>query len=149
MRTSNKGVVQIEAFEGTKLYPYQDTGGKWTVGTGHLMVAGDGTTPGLPITQEKATELLKNDLVVAENAINKENLDLTQNEFDALVSFVFNLGVGAFQRSTLLKFLKQGNKEAAAKEFPKWNMVTGVVSKGLTLRRMAEQDCFSDGTYKA
>lgn len=148
MKTSQKGIDQIESFEGTRLTPYLDTANKWTVGTGHLMVSGDGCVVGVPITMQQAEDLLRIDLEIAENVINREKLDLTQNEFDALVSFVFNLGAGAFDRSTLLKFLKTGNKEAAAKEFPKWSMAGGVESKGVKARRFAEQDCFVNGVYK-
>lgn len=148
MKTSDKGIEQLKTFEGFRSMPYTDTGGKWTVGYGHLMVPGDGLVQGSPITMGQATQLLRQDLHTAEECINSTGVELDQNEFDALVSFVYNLGCGAFQRSTLLKFLKAGNKNAAAGEFPKWSMVNGNHSSSILKRRFAEQDCFSHGTYK-
>ena len=147
MRTSDKGIEQIKSFEGFRSMPYQDVAGKLTVGYGHLMVHGDGTVQGSPITMGQATELLRKDLHTAEEAVNSCGVELTQNEFDALVSFTYNLGVGAFQRSTLLKLLKAGNKEAAAKEFPKWSMAGGKEVPGILKRRFAEQECFLNSKY--
>ena len=147
MRTSDKGIEQIKSFEGFRSMPYQDVVGKLTVGYGHLMVHGDGTVQGSPITMGQATELLRKDLHTAEEAVNSCGVELTQNEFDSLVSFTYNLGVGAFQRSTLLKLLKAGNKEAAAKEFPKWSMAGGKEVPGILKRRLAEQECFLNSKY--
>jgi len=147
MKTSDKGIDQIKSFEGFRAMPYQDIVGKWTVGYGHLMVAGDGCVEGSPITMGQATELLRKDLHTAEEAVNACGVELEQNEFDALVSFVYNLGVGAFQRSTLLKLIKSGNKLAASGEFPKWSMAGGKEVPGILKRRHAEQDCFLHSTY--
>ena len=147
MKTSDKGIEQIKSFEGFRAMPYQDIVGKWTVGYGHLMVAGDGCVEGSPITMGQATELLRKDLHTAEEAVNACGVELEQNEFDALVSFVYNLGVGAFQRSTLLKLIKSGNKLAASGEFPKWSMAGGKEVPGILKRRHAEQDCFLHSTY--
>lgn len=148
MKTSDAGIEQIKHFEGFRSMPYRDVGGKWTVGYGHLMVPGDGCVEGSPITMGQATSLLRRDVTAAENAVNSAEISLTQNEFDALVSFTYNLGTAAFQRSTLLKFLKQGNKEAASKEFLKWAMVEGKYNDGILNRRIAEQDCFLHANYK-
>ena len=148
MRTSDKGIEQIKSFEGFRTMPYKDTGGKLTVGYGHLMVHGDGLVEGSPITMGQATQLLRNDLQAAENCVNSTGTALTQNEFDALVSFVYNLGCPAFQRSTLLKFIKEQNYIAAAEEFPKWDMVAGVHSNSIRKRRLAEQACFQNSIYK-
>ena len=147
MKTSDKGIEQIKTFEGFRTMPYMDVVGKWTVGYGHLMVSGDGTVQGSPITMGQATQLLRGDLHIAENAVNSCGVELTQNEFDALVSFTYNLGVGALQRSTLLKLLKAGNKEAAANEFPKWSMAGGRETPGILKRRLIEKDCFLHSTY--
>lgn len=147
MRTSDKGIEQIKSFEGFRSMPYQDVVGKWTVGYGHLMIPGDGTVQGSPITMGQATELLRKDLHTAEQAVNSCGVEFEQNEFDALVSFVYNLGVGAFQRSTLLKLIKTGNKVAASGEFPKWSMAGGKEVPGILKRRRAEQDCFLHATY--
>lgn len=148
MKTSDKGIEQLKTFEGFRSMPYLDTAGKWTVGYGHLMVHGDGLVEGSPITMGQATTLLRQDVGTAEDCVNSSGLDLTQNEFDALVSFVYNLGCGAFKRSTLLKFLQSNNKLAASGEFPKWCMAGGKHSDSILKRRFAEQDCFLHGTYK-
>lgn len=147
MKTSDKGIEQIKSFEGFRSMPYDDVAGKLTVGYGHLIVPGDGCVAGSPITMGQATQLLRGDLHTAEQCVNTCGVELSQNEFDALVSFVYNLGCGAFQRSTLLKFLKQGNKEAAAKEFSKWCMAGGKHSDGILKRRFAEQECFLNSKY--
>jgi GH24 family phage-related lysozyme (muramidase) len=147
MKTSDKGIEQIKSFEGFRAMPYDDVVGKLTVGYGHLIVPGDGCVAGSPITMGQATELLRKDLHTAEEAVNSCGVELTQNEFDALVSFTYNLGTGAFQRSTLLKLLKTGNKVAASGEFPKWSMAGGKEVPGILKRRHAEQDCFLHATY--
>ena len=147
MKTSDQGIDQIKTFEGFRTMPYQDVVGKWTVGYGHLMVSGDGTVQGSPITMGHATELLRNDVSTAETCVDTCGVELTQNEFDALVSFTYNLGTGAFTRSSLLKFLRAGNKEAAAAEFPKWAMAGGKEVAGILKRRLVEQACFLNGTY--
>ena len=148
MITSDKGIEQIKTFEGFRTMPYMDGVGKWTVGYGHLIVKGDGCVQGSPITMGQATELLRKDLHIAEACINQQGLDLTQNEFDALVSFTYNLGCGALQRSTLLKLLQAGRKNEAAVEFPKWSIAGGQHSEGILKRRLAEQECFLHGDYK-
>jgi len=148
MKTSDAGIEQIKHFEGFRSMPYMDTAGKWTVGYGHLIVPNDGCVSGSPITMGQATSLLRRDVTAAETAVNAQGLSLSQNEFDALVSFTFNLGTGAFNRSTLLKLLKAGNKEAASKEFLKWSMVAGKYSDSILTRRLAEQDCFLHANYK-
>jgi lysozyme len=147
MKTSYHGIEQIKTFEGFRAMPYEDVAGKLTVGYGHLIVSGDGCVAGSPITMGQATSLLEKDLETAENCVNYNCPSLSQNQFDALVSFVYNLGCGAFERSTLLKFIKQGNMEAAANEFPKWSMAGGKEVPGILKRRHAEQDCFLNSTY--
>jgi lysozyme len=149
MQTSDAGIKQLQGFEGFRTTPYQDIVGKWTVGYGHLMIPGDGTEIHQNITVEQGEALLRKDLHTAEECINANCDELTQNEFDALVSFTFNLGCSAFERSTLLKFIKAKNFEAAAKEFPKWNMAGGKISQGLLRRRLAEQETFLHGIYRS
>ena len=87
MKTSQQGIEQLKTFEGFRSMPYLDTAGKWTVGYGHLMVSGDGLVQGSPITMGQATTLLTQDVGTAERCINDTGIDVTQNEFDALVSF--------------------------------------------------------------
>ena len=147
MKTSQQGIEQLKTFEGFRSMPYLDTAGKWTVGYGHLMVSGDGLVQGSLITMGQATTLLTQDVGTAERCINDTGIDVTQNEFDALVSFTYNLGVGSLQRSTLLKLIKAGNKPAAALEFPKWSIVAGGHSDSILKRRLKEQACFKDGVY--
>jgi len=148
MKTSDKGIEQIKSFEGFRSMPYLDTAHKLTVGYGHLMVPGDGLVQGSPITMGQATALLKQDVGFAEECVNSSGVDLTQNEFDALVSFTYNLGCGAFKRSTLLKLLKEGRKNEAAVEFPKWCMVSNGHSDSILKRRLSEQECFLHANYK-
>lgn len=102
---------------------------------------------GSKITAIQAESLLCEDLKVYEKCV-KENVivPLTQNEFDALVSFCFNLGCPSLKRSTLLKKLNVGDKAGAAEEFPRWNKAAGEVLDGLTRRRLAEKDLFSGVT---
>ena len=148
MKTSDKGIEQIKSFEGFRSMPYLDTAHKLTAGYGHLMVPGDGLVQGSPITMGQATALLKQDVGFAEECVNSSGVDLTQNEFDALVSFTYNLGWGAFKRSTLLKLLKEGRKNEAAVEFPKWCMVSNGHSDSILKRRLSEQECFLHANYK-
>ena len=148
MNYSKNGLHLTENFEGLRLTAYPDPathGDPWTIGYGHT---GAEVHQGMTITQEQAEEFLMQDVQKAVQTVNsKVHTDLTQNEFDALVSFVYNLGVGAFQRSTLLKLLKSGNKTAASGEFPKWSMAGGKEVPGILKRRHAEQDCFLHSTY--
>ena len=126
-------------FEGCKLVAYLDSGGVPTIGYGHTK----GVKMGDKITQEQADKYLKEDMTQAENAVNKlVKVSLSQNQFDACVDFVFNLGEGNFSKSTLLKLINQGKFAEAANEFPKWNLCAGKPLAGLTRRRLAEQSLF-------
>ena len=148
MKTSQQGIEMIKSFEGFRTMPYQDGVGKWTVGYGHMIVSGDGCVVGSPITMGQATALLARDLFVAEHDINDNELSLTQNEFDALVSFVYNVGVGNFQHSTMLQKLKKGDNAGASNEFPKWDHApSDHVNSGILKRRLAEQRCFRGEGY--
>ena len=148
MKTSKNGIQLIKSFEGCKLQAYKCPAGVWTIGIGHTgTVNGKPITSGMKITELMAETLLAIDLQKFENAINKlVKKPLTQSEFDSLVSFVFNIGIGSFQKSSMLKLLNQGNFEEAAKQFNVWNKITvngkKVASKGLTRRRLAEKTLF-------
>ncbi len=137
MKCSERGKELIKEFEGCILKPYKDAVGLWTIGVGHLIKEGENFGS---ITIDEAMELLAKDLQWAEACINNTGVELTQNQFDALCSLVFNIGCGAFQGSTLLRKLKAG--ENAASEFLRWNKAGGVVLKGLTRRREAEMRLF-------
>lgn len=138
--TSQRGLSLIRQFEGLRLAAYQDMVGVWTIGYGHT---GPDVTPGLAITQQRAEQLLINDLVQFECGVNDlVTVQINQNQFDALVSFAYNLGVGALQKSTLLRLLNAGSYKPAADEFPRWNRAGGNVVAGLTRRRYAERQLF-------
>ena len=142
MRISDEGVGLIKAFEGCKLGSYYDSAGVLTIGYGCTT----DVAPGMKITQVQAEERLKVDLKDAEDAVNLlVVVPLSQNEFDALVSFTFNLGQGALRRSTLLKLLNQSDYTGAAKEFLRFDKADGKVLAGLSRRRMAEMRLFNRG----
>lgn len=137
--TSERGIKAIEGYEGVRLNAYLDSVNVPTIGVGHTL----GVKMGDQITKEQAEEFLRADLEDAEYAVNKYVLmPINQNQFDALVSFVFNLGSGAFKGSTLLKRLNAGLYQEAANEFLKWNRAGGVVLQGLVNRRAAERTMF-------
>jgi len=138
----------IESFEGCRLEPYADVVGVWTVGFGHT---GPDVFEGCdPISQQQADQLLAADLQKFESAVNGMVADQTsQQQFDGLCSFAYNLGEGALRSSSLLRFHNAGDYTAAAAEFGKWNHAGGQVLPGLTRRRAAEAAVYSTGTYSA
>ena len=146
MEYSKNGAKLTEQFEGCKLTAYPDpgTGGSpWTIGYGHT---GPEVHLGLTITQEQAEELLMEDVKKAAATVNtKVTTDITQEEFDALVDFVFNVGAGNFDASTLLKKVNAGDIHGAADEFLKWDMAAGKHMAGLLKRRHAEAEEFLSG----
>ena len=142
MNYSDDGFALTQKFEGCRLNAYQDSVGIWTIGFGHTA----GVLPGMSCTQEQAEAWLKSDIHWAESAVNQYvTAALTQGEFDALVDFVFNLGVGNFVHSTLLRLLNSEDYDGAADEFPKWNRAGGKILPSLTARRLAEQEMFKNG----
>lgn len=144
MKTSKNGIQLIKQFEGCRLKAYKCPAGIWTIGIGHTgIVNGKPITADMTITELMAETLLAIDLQKFENAINtKVKKPLTQNEFDSLTSLVFNIGIGAFEQSTMLKLLNQGNFELAAKQFDRWIYAGGKPLKGLIKRRAAEKALF-------
>jgi GH24 family phage-related lysozyme (muramidase) len=141
MKISKEGLALIQKFEGLRLDAYYDVVGVLTIGYGHT---GSDVTPDLKISKEEALELLKRDCESAEQCVNSfVNTKLNQNEFDALVSFIYNLGPTAFVRSTLLKLLNEGaSRSVVAAEFTRWVRADGKVLPGLVSRRNAEKDLF-------
>ena len=106
MRTSEEGIALIKKFEGCELSSYQCSAGVFTIGYGHTLGVEDGDS----CTQEEAESMLKDDLGVFEEAVDRlVNVDLEQNQFDSLVAWTFNLGEGNLRESTLLKVLNEGN----------------------------------------
>ena len=139
MELSAKGIAFIENAEGCKLSAYLDQRGIPTIGVGHTL----GVKMGDTCTQEQADQWLAEDTEVAQHAVNTlVTVPLNQNQFDALVSFTFNVGVGSFKSSTLLSLLNQNAYAGAAQQFLKWNHINGVENEGLTKRRQAEQAMF-------
>ncbi|KTJ36768.1 muraminidase [Klebsiella aerogenes] len=147
MQISDEGIALIKGFEGCRLTAYPDpgTGGApWTIGYGWtLPVDGKPVRPGMTIDQATADRLLKIGLVGYENDVLKiVKVKLTQGQFDALVSFAYNIGSRALSTSTLLKKLNAGDIKDAADEFLRWNKAGGKVLNGLTRRREAERALF-------
>ena len=144
MQISDKGIALIKQFEGCKLTAYQDSVGVWTIGYGWTHpVDGKPIRAGMTIKQETAERLLKTGLVSYESDVSRlVKVGLTQGQFDALVSFAYNVGSRALSTSTLLKKLNAGDIKGAADEFLRWNKSGGKVMPGLTNRRKAERALF-------
>ena len=144
MQFSTTGLELLKKLEGFRAKPYADSGGKMTVGYGHLIVPGDGVALGDIIDPVKATELLTKDVQRTVDGVNDNvTSTITQNQFDALVIFVYNVGVTAFKNSTLLKMLKAGDVKGASEQLLRWDKVNGVSVSGLHNRRVAEQTLFN------
>ena len=146
MKISQAGIDLIKEFESCKLTPYRDCVGIWTVGWGHVL--GNGHTlsdaDNRTFTQEEVDEFLRSDLERFEHGVSTYcTVLLTQGQFDSLVCFSYNLGLGTLQRSTLRQKILSGDGEGAAKEILKYDKAGGVVLKGLTRRRQAEYQLFT------
>ena len=140
MKTGNKGIELIKHFEGCELYAYKSPAGVWTIGYGHTK----GVEPGMQITDEDAHNMLVEELVEYESYINKlVTVGLNQNQFDAMVSWVYNLGSANLQASTLLKVLNAGQYGEVPAQMLRWNKAGGKVLECLTRRRQAEADLFA------
>ena len=140
MDISQNGINLIKRFEGCRLTAYKCPANVWTIGYGHT---GSDVKQGLTITQEQAEKLLKSDLVVHCNNVSKlVKVPLNQNQFDALVSFEYNLGYGNLSRSTLLALINQKKFKEASEEFKKWKYAGVKVLAGLVKRREAEKELF-------
>jgi len=145
VRTSTAGLDLIKSFEGLELTPYLCPADIWTVGWGHT---GPDVKPGKPITEERAEALLRKDLEKFENAVNLNvTVPLNQQQFDALVSFTYNCGIGALKESTLRKRLNKGEEpnKVAQEELPKWVKADGKTLPGLVTRRKKEVELFISG----
>jgi len=138
MQISPKGLELIKSHESLQLNAYLCPAKVWTIGYGHT---GD-VVRGQRITEAEADKLLLNDLQRFEKAVNAVTAPLDQGQYDALVSFAFNVGVGAFRSSTLLRLLNHGDYEGAAGQFKRWNKGGGKVLPGLVRRREEERAMF-------
>ena len=145
MSVNQATIDLIKQFEGCKLTAYQDIVGVWTIGYGTTAGADLGVKPahGMTITQERAEDLLRQG--VDKFAAKVDALILAKvnaNEFGACVSLAYNIGTGAFSKSTVLRELNAGNKDRAAAAFKMWNKAGGEIVKGLVNRRNAEVTLF-------
>lgn len=140
MCVSEQGIALIKRFEGFSPTPYLCPAGYWTIGYGHVVVTGDR----LQVTRKQAEALLREDVRSAEVAVKRLiTAALNQHQFDALVSFTFNLGAGALQRSTLRQVVNRGAHEAVPRELARWVFAAGRKLPGLVARRKAEAAHYS------
>ena len=146
MNVSKAGILLIKHHEGVRNKPYRCPAGLWTVGVGHLIGDGKQLPDGYnkTFTDREIDKILKADLRRFELGLSKllPNVPLKQNEFDALISFCFNLGLGCFQRSTIRQALLRGNKEAAMESLVKYCRAGGKILRGLQTRRLDEKALF-------
>ena len=135
------GLALTKNFEGCVLTAYADQGGVWTIGYGHT---GPGVHAGLTVTQDQADAFLESDIAGSVACVNKlVTANISQNQFDATVDFVFNLGCASLAQSTLLRCVNTGDFAGAAAQFLRWDHIRGTVIPGLTRRRQAEATLFN------
>lgn len=148
MRLSVNGLSLIKHFEGLSLKAYLCPAKVWTIGYGTTGVAE--ARPGVVITQARAEELLQEDVAKFERQIWAlvKAVVVSQHQFDALVAFAYNIGIGAFKTSTLLKKLLQKDYTGASQEFLRWTKAKGKVLPGLVIRRRAEHLLFLGGDWR-
>ena len=144
MKLSQKGVDFIKSHEALRLKAYQDSKGVWTIGWGHTK----NVHPGDVITREQAEQFIRDDFVWVERTLNADLVTgrdkplVTQNEYDALCSLVFNIGSDAYLESTVRRKIKQGDKMAAARAFKMWVYSEHKFIQGLANRRADEVRLF-------
>jgi lysozyme len=135
----SKEAELIKSFEGLELEAYLCPADVWTIGYGHTKGVKEGDT----VTKEEAEKLLDEDLAFFRNGVKRlVKVDLNENQFGALVSFAYNLGLGSLESSTLLKMLNAGDYDGAADQLLRWNKSKGKVLTGLVRRREAERAVF-------
>lgn len=140
MRTNEEGLKLLKKFEGCKLKTYRCSAGVLTIGYGHT---GKDVTEGKVITQAEAEKLLEDDLKRFEAGVaDLLKVKVTANQFSALVTFAYNIGLNALSGSTLLKKLNAGDFTGASEQFLRWNRAGGKEIQGLTNRRTAERELF-------
>lgn len=145
MRTSQDGINLIKKYEGLSLVPYKCPAQLNTIGYGHVIAKGEIFKPS--ITEQEAEMLLKRDLIKFEQAVLKLiSVPLSQNQFDALVSFTFNVGAAALQRSTLRMQINRNEMEYAAETFKRYVYAGKSKLKGLAKRREEESQLFQGNT---
>jgi len=143
MSLSLEGLKFIQFWEGFEDEAYLDTGGVWTIGYGTTKINGKRVTKGMTCTPEQASVWLAHDVKWAEASVNDSvDVEINQNQFDALVSFTYNVGETAFETSTLLRKLNANDYIEAANQLLRWKYDNGRVIKGLLNRREAEKKVF-------
>jgi lysozyme len=144
MQLSFNGLETLKRFEGFRSEAYKDTGGVFTIGYGTTTWNEKPVVAGQTITEKEAILALQHDVAWAQTAINQlVRVPLTQNMFDALSSFVYNIGADAFSKSTMLKLLNSGDYRGAANQFTRWVFDNGKQIAGLVSRRLTEQSLFT------
>ena len=139
MKLSNRGKSLIKKYEGLRLTAYKCPAGVWTIGYGHTA----GVFAGQKISERQADEFFDNDIKQFEDAVNSlVKVPLKQGQFDALVSFVYNVGKTAFANSTLLRMLNSGNYSVAGEQISRWVFAGGKKLQGLVKRREEEKELF-------
>ena len=140
MKISSNGIDLIKHYEGCETEAYLCPANVWTIGYGHIK----GVKEGDVITEQQAHDMLVEELEEYEGYVNtKVTVDLNQDQFDALVSWVYNLGSGNFTGSTLLKVLNSGDYAGVPEQILRWNKANGQVLEGLSRRRESEAELFS------
>jgi lysozyme len=143
MQCNFAGRTLIKCSEGLRLDSYLDTGKVWTIGYGTTKIADIKVTCGMTISADQADLYLNRDLCFFENELNKLiKVELTENQFSALCCLVYNIGVGQFKTSTMLKKINARDFESAAQEFSRWVYDNGIRIKGLEQRRKKEKELF-------
>lgn len=145
MQTSEKGKEFIKHFEGCKLEAYQCSGDVWTIGSGHTR----GVEEGDKISKKQADALLSADIEMVETHVQRLiTVDLNQSQWDAIVSWCFNLGCGNLRASTMLQVINSGELDKVSEQIIRWDKVGKKAVAGLTRRRKAEADLFDNGVYE-
>lgn len=139
MKTSDKGIGLIKKYEGLRLKAYLCPAKVWTIGYGHT----GGVKSGDVVSEAQAEALLRTDLVKFEKVVSSSGLLLNQNQFDALVSFTYNVGAGNFANSTLFRTIKQNPSDKKIREeFLRWVYAAGKMLPGLKSRRIDESNLY-------
>lgn len=148
-KTNDAGIEVIKTFEGLRTTAYQDSVGVWTIGYGHTSMAGPPSVyAGMTITEAEAEQILRQDLDVFEQGVTEAlTISTNSDQFSAMVSFSFNVGLGAYRDSTLLKKHNGGDFPGAADEFLRWVYAGGEVLPGLERRRQAERALYLSQDY--
>lgn len=145
MKLPRAAINLIKKYEGLRLNAYRCSAGVWTIGYGHTSAAGEPEVkPGMKISKQEAEDIFEKDIQQFANGVEDLiKVSVSPNQFGAMVSLAFNIGIGAFKKSSVLRFTNQKRFEDAADAFLLWNKAKGKVLKGLVRRRAEEAELFS------